>query len=97
MFGTTPFRAIDERLDTPPLHPGEVLREDMLPHFRVSASELARHLQVPHRIVDALLSERGRVTEALAARLGAAFGQGAHYWLALQRQHDRWQHAIGEA
>ena len=95
MLTTTPFKIIDERQDTPPLHPGEVLREDLLPHFKVSARELALHLRVPVQDIDALLSEHGRVTQTLAARLGASFGQGAQYWLALQRQHDLWQASIG--
>ncbi len=97
MSATAPFKIVDERTGTPPLHPGEILREDLLPHFKVSSAELAQHLRVPVQVIDALLSERGRVTKTLASRLGASFGQDAQYWLALQRQYDLWQASIGSS
>lgn len=87
----SPYKAIDERSDTPPPHPGEILREDVLPHFHVSPKEFARHLGVPLQTLDTILSERAPITRSLARRLGSSLGQGAHYWLALQTQYDIWQ------
>ena len=89
-----PFKHINERTDTAPPHPGEILREDMLPHFHVSAGELARHLGVPLRTLNRVLSETAPVTQPLAKRLGASLGQGAHFWLALQSQYDLWHGAL---
>ncbi len=89
-----PFKMIDERNDTPPPHPGEVLREDMLPYFGVSGPELARHLGIPCCKLSAVLSENAPVTLALAKRLGASLGQGPQYWLALQSQYDLWHGAL---
>lgn len=85
-----PYKMIDERSDTAPLHPGEILREDMLPHFRISAPELARYIGIPLATLNSVLNERAPVTRGLAKRLGAALGQGAQYWLALQSQYDLW-------
>ena len=90
-----PFKPIDERIDTAPPHPGEVLREDVLPHFHVTARELARHIGVPFQTLDTVLRESAPVTQSLAKQLGASLGQGAHYWLALQFQYDLWHGALG--
>lgn len=90
----SPYKPIDERNDTAPLHPGEILREDMLPHFHVSPKEFARHIGVPLRTLNTVLSENAPITRFLAKRLGASLGQGAHYWLALQSQYDLWQGAL---
>jgi antitoxin HigA-1 len=89
-----PFKPIDERNDTPPPHPGEVLREDMLPYFRVSGPELARHLGISRQKLNAVLTENAPVTRVLARRLGASLGQGPQYWLALQSQYDLWHGAL---
>jgi len=82
--------------NAPPPHPGEVLREDMLPSIRLSAADLARHIGVSPRLIADVLAERQPVTLDLARRLGAAFGCGAHYWLGLQIQHDLYQARVAE-
>ncbi len=74
-----------------PLHPGEVLRVDILPHLSLTRRELAAHLCISQTALDAFLSERAGITLDLAQRLGYALGQGPRYWLALQMQYDLWQ------
>jgi addiction module HigA family antidote len=73
-----------------PPHPGEILREELLPRLGISALELADHLGVAPRILEAILAERRPIKLALAQRLGVALGTGARYWLALQMQRDVW-------
>lgn len=75
---------------SPPPHPGEVLREDVLPAVGLSCATIARHLGISVRILSDILRERRPITLDIARRLGAAFGSGAHYWLGLQMQHDLW-------
>ena len=87
---STPYKTIDERYDAPPLHPGEVLREDLLPHLGLTAHDLAIRLTLPQHTIDAILDERLALTHELAIRLGAFSGLGAHYWQALQLQYDMW-------
>jgi antitoxin HigA-1 len=77
--------------DAAPLHPGEILRVDMLPCLSMTPGELAAHLGLPRAVLDRLLAERIAITPDIAQRLGRALGQGAHYWLALQMQYDLWQ------
>lgn len=79
--------------ESPPPHPGEVLREDVLPHLSMSRAALARHLGISSRLLSDLLAERVPVTLDLARRLGIAIGWGTRYWLGLQTQHDIWRAA----
>lgn len=74
-----------------PMHPGEALREDFLPHCRLSVEALARKLDVSPRTLTDLISERSSITPELASRLGEALGMSGRYWLALQLQYDLWQ------
>lgn len=83
------YRNLSEYQPEPP-HPGEILREDILPCLQMSRVELARHLGVSPRLLADLLAERRSVDRAMAQRLGQAFGHGARYWLGLQVQHDLW-------
>lgn len=77
--------------DPGPPHPGEILREDILPLVSLSRRELARHLAISPRVLSEVLAEKRSVTFELAMKLGAALGQGPRYWLGLQAQHDAWR------
>jgi addiction module HigA family antidote len=83
------YRNLSEYQPEPP-HPGEILREDILPCLSMTRTALARHLGVSVRLLGDLLAERRSVDRAMAQRLGAAFGHGARYWLGLQVQYDLW-------
>lgn len=79
--------------DVSPPHPGEILREDILPRLELTRRALAEHLGISTRVLSAFLNERRPVTLDLAVRLGACLGHGARYWLGLQAQYDIWQAA----
>lgn len=85
-----PFKRHADRGDTAPLHPGEILREDFMPYFRLTPGELARRLGNNVSTVMGLLDERERITPELAERLAAVFALPSRYWLALQMQFDLW-------
>lgn len=87
---TPPFKAIDQLSDASPPHPGEILREDMLPHYRVTIDELAERIGVSRQTLATIMAEQAPVTRDVAGRLGTAIGHGAKYWLALQLQYDMW-------
>jgi antitoxin HigA-1 len=78
-------------LDQPPPHPGELLREDILPKLTLDQASLARHLGVECAALTEFIDEKRPVTVDLARRLGAAFGQGARFWLGVQMQFDLWK------
>jgi addiction module HigA family antidote len=71
-----------------PVHPGEVLREEYLKPFDLSANALAKALRLsPSRIGDIVLERRG-VTADTAVRLARYFGGTAQFWLNLQSIYD---------
>lgn len=72
----------------PPVHPGEVLRAELLRPYGLSAARLARELGVPETRLRAVLAGRSPVTAELALRLGRFFGLTPAFWLNLQQRHD---------
>lgn len=88
-----PFRTSVGRHDSAPLHPGEVLREQYLPHWRLDAVQLAVRTGIDHDVINTLLAEKVAMTPELAGRFADAFAVSARFWLALQMQYDLW-HAL---
>ena len=77
-----------------PAHPGEYLREDVLPELEargISKKAFADHLKISRQTLYDVLNGKQAVTTDLACRLGRALGTGAHFWLTLQMQHDIWK------
>ncbi|HWJ75271.1 MAG TPA: HigA family addiction module antitoxin [Kaistia sp.] len=72
----------------PPTHPGEILREDVLPGLDMSKTEIARLLGVSRQTLHDVLAERQPVTPAMALRLAKLFGSSPQVWINLQRDYD---------
>ena len=85
-----------ERLGFEPSHPGEYLREDILPALDMTVSELARHLDVTRQTLSRLINEKSAVSVEMAQRLAQAFGSNPGFWLRLQLQYDLW-HALEDS
>lgn len=75
----------------PPMHPGELLREDVLPALGRSKVEIARLLGISRQTLYDILAEKQPVTPGMALRLGKLVGNGPTLWLNLQRRYDLWQ------
>jgi addiction module HigA family antidote len=71
-----------------PVHPGEILREDVLPELGLSANALARALGVPANRITAIIKEDRGVTADTALRLSRYLGSTPEFWLNLQTSHD---------
>ena len=71
-----------------PVHPGEILREDILPALTVSKTSVAAALGISRQTLYDILNEKQPVTAEMAVRLGKLFGNGARFWIDLQRIHD---------
>jgi len=76
-----------------PTHPGEMLREDFLQDYGLTATGLARALGVSRQSVNELLRERRAVSPEMAIRLARLFGNSAEFWLNAQRAVDLWNAA----
>ena len=70
------------------VHPGEILREDILPEIKMSESKLAEHLNISRMTVNRLVNERQSVSTDMALRLGKLFGNNPDFWLNLQNAYD---------
>ena len=73
-----------------PIHPGEMLREDFLPDYGLTVSDLAEALGVSRQTVNELLRERRAVSPEMALRLSRLFGNSPEFWLNAQRAIDLW-------
>lgn len=71
-----------------PVHPGEILREDYLEPFGLSATALAKALNVTPARINDIVRERRGVTADTALRLARYFGGDAQSWMNLQSMYD---------
>jgi len=82
----------------PPMHPGELLREEILPTLDRPKTEIAKLLGVSRQTLYDILDEKQSVTAVLALRLGKLCGNGPDLWLNLQKRYDlqRAEQELGE-
>ena len=72
----------------PPVHPGEMLREEFLVPLRLSANALALALGVPATRIGDIINERRGITGDTAIRLGEYFRVGPEFWMNLQAHYE---------
>ena len=72
----------------PPIHPGEILREDYLLPLGLSMNRLALDLRVPVTRIAEIVRERRGITPDTALRLARYFNTSARFWLNLQTAYD---------
>ncbi|MGA2749838.1 MAG: HigA family addiction module antitoxin [Verrucomicrobiota bacterium] len=72
----------------PPIHPGEILREEFMKPRGLSQNALARALNVPPRRINEIVLEKRGITADTALRLARYFGTSAEMWTGLQADYD---------
>lgn len=82
------------RMHNPP-HPGETLREDVLPALGLTVTDAAEQLRVTRVTLSRLLNAQSAVSPEMALRLerwlGADRGGRAAVWLGMQAAYDLWK------
>lgn len=73
-----------------PSHPGELLREVVIPATGRSKVEIAALLGISRQHLYDVLREAKPISPSVAVRLGKLFGDGAAPWLRMQAAHDTW-------
>ena len=73
----------------PPVHPGEILREDFMKPAGLTVNKLALELHVPTTRIGEIVHERRRITAETALRLARYFNTNAEFWLNLQTFYDQ--------
>ena len=84
MTGSVPQKT--EKL--PPIHPGEILREEFLLPMNVTQYRLAKSIGVDPRRVHAIVHGQRAITAETALLLSRFFGNSAAFWMGLQTQYD---------
>lgn len=79
--------AIIER-KRPPVHPGEILKEDFLSPLGITQVELAKALKTSFRTINEILNEKRSISPDMALRLSRYFGTTPDVWVGLQADYD---------
>lgn len=74
-----------------PTHPGEILREDVLPALNITQVELAKRLGVSRLTVSELLHEKRTLSPDMALRLAKLLNTTPESWLRMQQALDLWE------
>ena len=77
----------------PPIHPGEILREEFLSPLGMSANELALALRVPATRINEIVNEKRGITADTALRLSRYFGTTPKFWTNMQAS---WELEVAE-
>jgi len=72
----------------PPMHPGEVLREEFLVPMNMAPGKLAKACGLPRTRIERIASEQTAITADTALRLGRALKTTADFWMNLQSRYD---------
>ncbi|MFN8251918.1 MAG: HigA family addiction module antitoxin [Ferruginibacter sp.] len=70
------------------IHPGEILSEEFLLPFNITAYKLAKDIEIPQTRISEILKGNRRITADTAIRLSKYFGNSAKFWLGLQDDFD---------
>lgn len=81
--------AAKEQTIMPPVHPGEILRDEFLDPLHVSDYALAKAIRVPQTRISAIVNGRRRITADTGLRLARFFGMSEGFFTGLQEDYDR--------
>ncbi len=70
------------------IHPGEILFEEFLIPLEISASKLAKDIEISRSRLSEIIKGTGRITADTALRLSRYFGNTPKFWLGLQNDYD---------
>src|ERR1039457_5406820 len=72
----------------PPVHPGEIIKEDILPSVGLSVTAAAKSLGVSRQMLHDILAERKPLSVVMCLKLSRLFGGSPELWMRLQAAHD---------
>lgn len=78
------------RMHNPP-HPGEILKEDVLPELGLTVTQAAEQLGVSRVTLSRMINGHAAISAEMAIRLAQWLGGNPETWLRSQVQHDLWQ------
>ena len=72
----------------PPIHPGEIMREDILPETGLSVTAAAKALGVSRQMLHEILAERRPLSAIMCLKVARLFGSSPEMWMRLQATYD---------
>ena len=72
----------------PPIHPGEILNDELLGPLQITGSRLAKSIGVDARRVRAIILGERSITAEMALLFSRFFGNSAEFWMGIQSQYD---------
>ena len=72
----------------PPVHPGEIIREDILPEVGLSVTSAAKALGVSRQMVHDILAGRKPLSAVMCLKVARLFGSTPEFWMRLQAAYD---------
>ena len=72
----------------PPVHPGEIMREDILPETGLSVTAAAKALGVSRQMLHEILAERRPLSAVMCLKVARLFGSSPEMWMRLQATYD---------
>ncbi|HEX4889063.1 MAG TPA: HigA family addiction module antitoxin [Alphaproteobacteria bacterium] len=72
----------------PPVHPGEILKQDILPESGLSVTAAAKALGISRQMLHDILAERKPLSAVMCLKLARLFGGTPEFWMRLQAAYD---------
>jgi antitoxin HigA-1 len=72
----------------PPIHPGEVIKQDILPCAGLSVTAAAKALGVSRQMLHDILAERKPLSAVMCLKVSRLFGSTPEFWMRLQAAYD---------
>jgi antitoxin HigA-1 len=79
---------VARRNGLPPVHPGEILRKDILPEVSLSVTAMAKALGVSRQMVHDILAERKPLSAVMCLKVSRLLGSTPEFWMRLQAEYD---------
>ena len=73
-----------------PVHPGEIILEDILPFLKISIKEAAIQLRISRQSLHKILAGNSSITPGMALKLSKFCGNTPTFWLRMQQNWDLW-------
>jgi addiction module HigA family antidote len=79
---------MERKSGLPPVHPGEILKEDVLPAVGLSVTAAAKALGVSRQMLHDILAERRPLSAIMCLKVARLFGGSPEIWMRLQAAYD---------
>jgi len=81
-------KAMERKNGLPPVHPGEIIKEDILPSVGLSVTAAAKALGVSRQMLHDILAERKPLSAIMCLKVSRLFGSSPEVWMRLQATYD---------